>query len=283
MSSLLNVIDELDDLLFNGRQKNERRVAVDLHNILFSFGLSINHNHVAQRLPYVIRNQEVSLKDEQVRTQIFPLLRQESTEIDILFINAPSPLGHGAKLNYYVEVETQRRDALASQRLLNFSAFCKRKGIDLFPILVVDIEASRYMEDICIMNMDELRKMGAFYERYMNDIEQIPGLAFDDAASCFYIMDLMSKKGIIIKEELHEELRRHPILWRKTINFKKFATEKASLDDCLEPETSANFNQRMLEYIKKLKENGLIEDADIRSHQLTPSGGKCILKWRGGI
>lgn len=287
MSNLLKIIDDLDDLLFNGRQKNERHAATDLHNILFSFGLSIDHNYVAQRFPYVIRNLTVSLKDEHIK-QIFPILGgtgQESTELDILFINAPSLLGHGAKLNYYVEVETQQRDPMAFQRLLDFTGFCKCKGIDLFPILVTSMRGSGYVQDICVINIDDLRKSGFFYEHYMNNIGQIPGLAYDDAASCFYILDLVSRAERVIREELLVELKNRDVLKRKTLDFRKLVAQNASLGDCLEAESISNFNKRVVDgYIKKLKENELLTDTpDRKAHQLTPRSGKLILKWRSGV
>jgi len=282
MSNLLNVIDELDQLLFNGRQKNERRVAVDLHNILFSFGLSVGGNYVTERLPHVIRNMKVGLKDEHTR-KVFPMfIGQEWTELDILFINAPSFLGHRARLNYYIEIEMQQRDTVAFQRLLDFSTFCKNKGIDLFPILVTNMRESGYVQDICIINVHDLRKSGAFYERYMNDVKQIPGLAYDDAASCLHILDVTSNAGErAVKEQLLVELRNRYILKRKAFDFRKFVTETVSLGDCLDSETSANFNRRMVEYVRQLKEKDLLIDtADGRAHQLTPLSGKLILKWR---
>lgn len=286
MSNLLNVVDELEDLLFDGRQKNERRAAADLYNMLFLFGLCLDRSYVAQRLPYVIRNSTVSLKEEHGK-KMFPILarRQESTELDILFINAPSFLGHRAKLNYHVEVETQQRDDTAFQRLLDFSAFCMSKGIDLAPILVTTRGESRYVQDICNINIDDLRKSGAFYERYADDIEHIPGLACDDAACCFYILDLVSSRERFIREELLVELRTRGVLRQRLLDFKKLATEDVlSLGDCLGLETPNNFNHRMVGYINKLKEKGLLEDTpDGKAHRLGPSGGKLILDWRSGV
>lgn len=284
MSNLVNVIDELDHLLFNDRQKKERRVAVDLHNILFSFGLTVDGNYVTERLPYVIRNMKVGLKDEHTR-KVFPIfIGQESTELDILFINAPSFLGHGARLNYYIEIEMQQRDTVAFQRLLDFSTFCKNKGIDLFPILVTNMRESGYVQDICIINVDDLRKSGAFYERYINDVAQIPGLAYDDAASCFYILDVISAHDRVSKEQLLVQLRDSHVLNRKLFDFRKFVTETVSLRDCLDSETMNNFNQRIVEYVKQLKEKELLTDTpDRRAHRLTPSSGKLILKWRSAL
>ena len=284
MSSLLSVIEELDNLLFEGRQKVERRTAVHLHNILFSFGLSVDHNHVTRRLPFVIRNLEVSLKDEHAK-KVFQILEgQESTELDILFIDAPSLLGHGARLNYYAEIETQQRDTVAFQRLLDFSAFCKGGAINLFPILVTKMRRSGYVQDICVINIDDLRRAGSFYERYLVDIEQIPGLAYDDAACCFYILDLLSREERVVKERLLEELRKRHVLKQKTVDFTKVATGNLCLGDCLEPEEDNNFNKRMVGYIRKLKEMNVITNTpDGRAHQLTPLGGKLILKWRSGL
>ena len=227
----------------------------------------------------------ISLKEEHSKI-IFPILAgQDSTELDILFINSPTQLGHEATLNYYIEVETQRRDPLAFQRLIDFSNFCKSRKIDLFPILITNIKGSGYVQEICVFNIDDLAKSGIYYERYLKNLEQIPGLSYDDAACCLYILDLVSERERFMKEELFVELKNHQVLKRKSLNLKRLVNEnEISLGDCLEFETSADFNRRLNEYLKLLKEKKLlVNTVDGRAHQLTSLGAQYIIKWRSEL
>jgi hypothetical protein len=283
-SQLLPIIDELDTLLFNGLQKKERVVCFYLWSILFAQGLSIDNNYVQSRLPTVIRNLSISLKEAHAK-KLFPVLSgQESTELDILFINAPSQLGHESKLNYYIEVETQGRDTLAFQKLVDFSMYCKTKTIELFPVLITNTRETAYVQGVCVINIDELTKSGSFYERELKNLEQLPGLSYDDSASCFYILSVLSGKDRFIKDQLLNEIKLHGILRRRLLNLKKFVTEEVLFIDCLEFEPDAVYNGRIVKYIKNLKEKKLLIDTpDGRSHQLTPIGAQFLLKWRAGL
>lgn len=280
---LIDIINMLDDQLFNGVQKYERLATLYINHLLCSLGLTIDNKYVSRRLPIIVRSFEISLKDDYIK-QIFSILSssgQSSTDIDILFIGCSSPFGHESKANYYVEVEMHQRDHLAVQRLLDFSEFCKSKNVDLFPILVTNQRPNGYYRDICVVNFNNLKLVAGTCGRYLTRSEQIPGLAWDYASICFYILDLLSRQERTVKNDLLHQLVNTPSLWQKKPNFKRFLLENVSLKDCLQKESEKEFRRRMNQYFLKLKKARLICDTpDGWAYQITHLGSKYIIDWR---
>jgi len=283
---LLDTINELDDQLFNGIQKYERTVALYVHHLLCSLCLTIDSRVVSQRLPVVVRSFPISLGSDYGK-QIFPILSstgQQTTDIDVLFIGCPSPFGHEGEMNYYVEVEMHQRDHMAFQRLRDFSDFCKAKKVNLFPILVTNQRQTGYVSgDICVINFDNLKTIAGACNRHLLNSEDIPGLAWDDATICFYILDLLSRQERTVKSDLMSILLDSSFLWQKQPDFQNFVIKNISLRDCLQQESEREFRNRMNKYLIKLKERELICDTrDGRAYQITPLGSKYIIRWRGG-
>lgn len=268
--------------MFNGTQKNERTVAVLLDRVIHTLPLIIDPINFHKESPIIIRNQTINLKKESTK-KIFPLLsNQESTEIDILFINDTSPLGHSSSINYYVEVEMANRDAKALNRLYDFTTYCTQKGISLFPILITNLQKTQFNKGACFINFNDLQYLSDMCLSTLKTPLNIPGVAWDDSAITYHILDLVSQQFLITKRDLNKKLVNNPILYRKKLDFDTFTMPNKTLLNSLIEETPKDFRHRIHDLLKKIEKCKLIKDSsDKRSYQLTSLGTEYVIKWWG--
>jgi len=279
-------INELDEYLFNGLHKNERIVAILLDKLMHSLPHIIDPNKTREYSPIIIRNQTINLQKESVR-DIFPILsssRQKTTDIDILFINVTSIFGHRSSINYYVEVEMADRDEKAYQRLFDFSNYCTNRGIALFPILVTNRRVTRFIQNCCIINISELISWSNISFVDVRSPLDVPGVAWDDSAIVYHILDLISRKERYPKNELITTLSSSPRLFRFELDFDLMSLIIRTLYEALKREDGKSFRRRMHDLLRKMEQNDLIKDTpDKYSYQLSSIGADYIIKWWGDV
>lgn len=204
---------------------------------------------------------------------------QPTTELDILYLNAPSILGHKSSINYYIEVEMANRDILAYQRLGDFAGYCESIDITLFPILVTNVRATGFIKDCCILNMDDLSKISPKTE--ITSPKQIPGLAWDNTAIAYYILETISQRYMYQKNELFRKLLRDMRIIRPEINFDMIHKTR-SLSRSIVYENTRDVSKRISNIFTRLEDFDLIKKTnDNKSYQLTPQGSEYIIQWEG--
>lgn len=283
---LLDVIEELDHDLFNGTQINERKAAICVNYLLTRFGLSLHPRGAIRNLPIVLRNVYVNLRDDTIRGIFKFLTGQSGTELDILLFNVPSVFGHRTANNFYVEVEMHEREAHAFQRLIDFSDFCNDRGFNIFPILVTNQRKTEIHKNISVVRFEELQKMAAYSLQHLSDPSEIPGLAYDNASFCLFILDLLSQQYRTNKIKLLEKLQEDQKLRRKAFDFHALTHGETKIEKLLISEDLRSLRRRITGndgYIKKLKELDYVKDLGDNRLRLTVKGSKLLLKWRGRI
>jgi hypothetical protein len=277
----LELINDLDQRMYNGIQKNERTVIFLIDQFLHLFPKDILKNQFQEISPIYLRNQKVNLKNELTK-EIFSLLPLESTEMDILIINDTSLFGHKTSFNYYIEVEMSGRDIHASYRLECFADYCKTNDIILLPILITNVNKTTLnKKNISIINIDDLLIYTKDIVNIINPLE-IPGIAWDNASIAYHIIDLISQKGRYDKDELNKELERNLILHQKSLNFNKLDQEK-NLIKSLEDEETKDFRKRMHDINQKMEESKIIKDFEEnpKYYTLAEIGKEYMIKWWG--
>lgn len=287
--SKLELIHSLDDKLFNGNQKNERTVAVLINDLLNLFPSMIEPEKYKLRLPIVIRNQTINLQKESIK-KFFPIVHSafNSTELDILFLDAISIFGHKSSVNYFIEVEMRERDVHAFQRLHDFSKACIDRGISLYSILVSNSRKTGFLDDfVCAINISDFNDWLNNGVTTINSPLDIPGVAYDNAAIAYYLLDYISTRERMDRDEILRHLFRigrghlhtHKLL-RYEIDFDKLNSEKQRLSEVLIDEDLGKFNHRISKLLNTMRHYELIHDDEEKyAYQLTALGSDYVLKW----
>ena len=252
-----------------------------IHNLPFI----IDSQNFKSSSPVIIRNQVINLQKEEVQ-KAFHLLSsfgQKTTDIDILFLNETSPFGHSSSINYYVEVEMARRSLLSYDRLLDFSSYCRDRGIILFPILVSNLSKTKFIKNCCIMNIDDLKSWSNIPLSFVNTPLDIPGIAWDNSAIAYHILDLISHQYQIQKEDLISKLSENLVLYRNELDFGKLSRYTKLLTNALERENDKDFRRRMHDLLKRMEDFNLVRDSidDRGAYQLTELGSEYVMRWWG--
>ncbi len=277
-------MNELDQLLYNGLHKNERNVAVLVNSLIHSLPKIIDNAYFQTQSPIIIRNQTINLQKESMK-RIFPILsstRQKTTDIDLLFIDDTSMFGHKSAINYFIEVEMAERDALAFQRLLDFSTYCNNTGINLFPILVTNRRYTSFVQNCCIINISDLNEWTNLSTKHIISPLDIPGISWDNPATAYHIINLISLRERYPKQNLDLMLSRIKVLKRSELDFDRLNPRTKSLSEILVPESQKDFRRRMHDLLVRMEHFNLIQDTDDkRAYQLTNFGSEYVLKWWG--
>jgi len=285
--SLLDLLAHLDDeiRIFRRNLKHERLATLSLYNYLCPFKDLVDTSDERRPLNdvYVIRNFRIEPKDYE---EIFDLPYDEEktkTELDFMFLNVPSIFGNKSigRINYYVEVELKGELFQAINRLKNVRKYFRERGLNLYPLLVYEKQRKYDVEDdIPSVAFDDLAKV--ILTMSIRSIRDIPGLAYDDSAVAIYLLEEISKDGIVRRPSFikdlwsHENLRRYENIFRSYIMKRDWKGDRPDYEN-----KSLQFDPRMQEIFEKLHKNGYIERIrEEEDYCLTLEGAQLLVKYR---
>jgi len=191
--NLLGLLEGLDRILgvWGTTRKHERVAAVSLFNHMASLGLMADPEHASKALSDMVVMRNIVLEQSDYKEMFSSPYRmpQKTTELDLLFLNAPSVFGHptGGKLNFYVEVEMHGELGQAENRVRNLRRYFRDRQLELYPIIVLP-ERIRYDEDLRTVFLDirDLQKLVELAPP--RTLRDIPGTSYDWSATSLQIL-----------------------------------------------------------------------------------------------
>jgi hypothetical protein len=195
---------------------------------------------------------------------------KERTELDIIFLNVPTPLGHPLEggLNFHVEVEVGERTNIGSElaRLTKIRGYFENLGVKINPVLVCK-GYKRWDKDfkVPVIDITDLEKVVELNPP--TSLDDIPGLSYDWAASSIQILKYVAGRGKLKNvEELwynYKSLRQ--------MNGERFLKEGKLADDDYE-KFDSSFVPRINKILDKMCKSGLLGKNANGEYELTVDG-----------
>lgn len=265
--NLLELLECLDRILqIQGvTRKNERIATIALFHSLCPLGPLCDARHTKSVLNEVIVMRNTCIYSK-IYSEIYSEIPsgQKKTELDLFLLNVPTIIGHSCekKLNFYVEIEMGKEVGSELQRLIPLRNYLKKKGLDVYPILVCR-GFKRWNSDfnIPLLDIKDLEKMVKLLS--IISLDDIPGVAYEWSATCIQILQYIgSKRGV----DPNKMINHRDGLWRKCPNLKKYDfngfIQKGRISKQDFEDFNAEFRDRIWTIFHKMVNKGLIKKGD---------------------
>jgi hypothetical protein len=267
---LLGFLECMDRVLevYGGTRRNERVAAVALQNSFFPLCTLYDADYARQ-----LHNEIIVLRNVNISADLYHKIfhmGKWGTELDLLFLNVPTVLGHPLEggLNFHVEVEVSEKADIGTEltRLTYIRGYFKKMKVEINPVLVCRGH-KRWDEDlkIPIIDIADLERIIKFDPP--TSLDDIPGLSYDWAASSIQILKYVAERGKIksVKE-----------LWDNCKSLRQMNHDKFLRDGRLTLNDYEDFNfsfmPRINQILDKMCKNGLLNRNLHGEYELTVDG-----------
>jgi hypothetical protein len=202
-----------------------------------------------------------------------------STELDILFLNVPTPLGHPLEggLNFHVEVEVGERADIGTEltRLTKVREYFENMGVKINPVLVCKgYKRWDRAFEIPIIDISDLERVVELNPP--TSLGDILGLSYDWAASSIQILEYAAERG---------EIKSARELWDnckslRQMDGKKFLREGKLADSDYE-DYNFSFTPRISQILDKMCKSGLLNRNTNGGYKLTADGRDVLSTYLG--
>jgi hypothetical protein len=266
---LLGFLERMDRVLevYGGTRRNERVAAVALQNSFFPLCSLYDADYARQLRSSIIVLRNVNIGAD-LYQKIFPP-EKWGTELDLLFLNVPTLLGHTLDdgLNFHVEVEVGEK-AIGTEliRLTYIRGYFKKIKVGINPVLVC--RGHKRWDEINKIPIIDIADLERFIEfNPPTSLDDIPGLSYDWAASSIQILKYVAERGKIksVKE-----------LWDNCKSLRQMNHDKFLRDGRLTLNDYEDFNfsfmPRINQILDKMCKNGLLNRNLHGEYELTVDG-----------
>ncbi|MEM2905428.1 MAG: hypothetical protein QW057_06225 [Candidatus Bathyarchaeia archaeon] len=276
--NLLGLLEGLDRVLgvWGTTRKHERVAAVALSNHIASLGLMADQEHASKALSEMVVMRNIVLEQSDYKEMFSSPYRmpQKTTELDLLFLNAPSVFGHptDGKLNFYIEVEMHGELGQAENRVRNLRRYFRDRQVELYPVIVLP-ERRRYDEDLktAFLDIHDLERLVELTPP--RTLRDIPGAAYDWAATSIQILHHVATQRALDADRL---VSRRDGLWTqcptlRQHDFKAFLKRGTVTQQDIE-DFQFQFVPRIRTILDKMVERGLLAKNVEGKYELTTDG-----------
>jgi hypothetical protein len=277
--NLLEFLERMDRVLevYGVTRRNERVAAVAFQNLFLHLCSLYDPAHAEELRSNmkVLRNVDVG---SDLYQKIFPPGKW-GTELDIIFLNVPTPLGHPLEggLNFHVEVEVGEGADIWSElmRLTKIRGYFENLGVKINPVLVCK-GYKRWDKDfkVPVIDITDLEKVVELNPP--TSLGDIPGLSYDWAASSIQILKYAAERG---------EIKGARELWDnckslRQMDGKKFLREGKLADSDYE-DYNFSFTPRISQILDKMCKSGLLNRNTNGGYKLTADGRDVLSTYLG--